>query len=172
MDFGYPAASPFAGQYLHLNAASHARDDGNFSPNPIGIGTDMTGGCSGGPWIYKFDQYAGAYNYVNGATRLSCRALGFLHRHGAGAGGRRRHAVAAPADDGGLRCHQPAAVAHHRAAELIFLILISSFTPIQEQYIRDQEIDPALFTPTDQMRQWAHPLPPTFPLDPAKTLGL
>ncbi len=46
------------------------------------------------------------------------------------------------------------------------------FTPIQEQYIRDQEIDPALFTPTDQMRQWAHPLPPTFPLGPAKTLGL
>ncbi len=46
------------------------------------------------------------------------------------------------------------------------------FTPIQEQYIRDQEIDPALFTPTGQMRQWAHPLPPTFPLDPAKTLGL
>ncbi|CUS03226.2 putative ribonuclease Z [Candidatus Promineifilum breve] len=46
------------------------------------------------------------------------------------------------------------------------------FTPIQEQYVRDQEIDPALFTPTDQVRQWAHPLPPTFPLDPAKTLGL
>lgn len=68
MDFGYPAASPFAGQYLHLNAASHARDDGNFSPNPIGIGTDMTGGCSGGPWIYKFDQYAGAFNYVNGVN--------------------------------------------------------------------------------------------------------
>ena len=46
------------------------------------------------------------------------------------------------------------------------------FTPIQEQYVRDQEIDPALFTPTDQMRQWAHPLPPQFPLDPANTLGL
>jgi len=46
------------------------------------------------------------------------------------------------------------------------------FIPIQEQSIRDQEIDPALFTPADQMRQWAHPLPPAFPLDPAKTLGL
>jgi len=46
------------------------------------------------------------------------------------------------------------------------------FIPIQEQYVRDQEIDPALFTPADQMRQWAHPLPPTFPLDPSKTLGL
>ncbi len=68
MDFGYPQAAPFAGQYLHLNAASHARDDGNFSPNPIGIGSDLTGGSSGGPWIYRFDQYAGAYNYVNGVN--------------------------------------------------------------------------------------------------------
>jgi ribonuclease Z len=42
----------------------------------------------------------------------------------------------------------------------------------QEQYVRDQEIDPALFTPKDQIRQWAHPLPPQFPLDPAVTLGL
>ncbi|HOU40873.1 MAG TPA: ribonuclease Z, partial [Promineifilum sp.] len=52
------------------------------------------------------------------------------------------------------------------------VIAQNPFSPIQEQYIRDQEIDPALFTPADQMRQWAHPLPPTFPLDPAKTLGL
>jgi ribonuclease Z len=46
------------------------------------------------------------------------------------------------------------------------------FLPIQEQFVRDQEIDPALFTPRDQMRQWAHPLPPEFPMNPANVLGL
>ena len=52
------------------------------------------------------------------------------------------------------------------------VVCSNPFTPIQEQYVRDQEIDPALFTPTDQMRQWAHPLPPQFPMDPGSTLGL
>jgi ribonuclease Z len=46
------------------------------------------------------------------------------------------------------------------------------FLPIQEQFVRDQEIDPALFTPKDQIRQWAHPLPPEFPMNPANVLGL
>jgi ribonuclease Z len=46
------------------------------------------------------------------------------------------------------------------------------FLAVQEQFVRDQEIDPALFTPKDQVRQWAHPLPPQFPLDPVVTLGL
>lgn len=32
------------------------------SPDPIGIGCDMTGGCSGGPWIWQF----GVGNYLNG----------------------------------------------------------------------------------------------------------
>ncbi len=46
------------------------------------------------------------------------------------------------------------------------------FLPIQEQFVRDQEIDPALFTPSDQMRRFAHPLPPEFPMDPAHAQGL
>ena len=46
------------------------------------------------------------------------------------------------------------------------------FLPVQEQFVRDQEIDPALFTPPDQMRRWAHPLPPQFPMDPAQAQGL
>ncbi|MBI4675630.1 MAG: MBL fold metallo-hydrolase [Chloroflexi bacterium] len=46
------------------------------------------------------------------------------------------------------------------------------FLPIQEQFVRDQEIDPSLFTPKDQMRQWAHPLPPKFPMDPASLQGM
>ena len=39
----------------------------------------------------------------------------------------------------------------------------------QEQFVRDQEIDPALFTPADQMRQFAR-LPAQFPMNPAQTL--
>lgn len=46
------------------------------------------------------------------------------------------------------------------------------FLPVQEQYVRDQEIDPALFTPQDQIRRWAHPLPPHFPMNPASIQGL
>lgn len=46
------------------------------------------------------------------------------------------------------------------------------FLSVQEQFVRDQEIDPALFTPADQMRQWAHPLPPKFPMDIAAVQGL
>ena len=37
------------------------------------------------------------------------------------------------------------------------LTLRNPFLPVQEQYIRDQEIDPALFTPKDQMRPWNRP---------------
>jgi ribonuclease Z len=51
-------------------------------------------------------------------------------------------------------------------------IATNPFTAVQEQYVRDQEIDPALFTPSDQMRQWAHPLPPQFPMNPANLWGL
>ena len=37
---------------------------------------------------------------------------------------------------------------------------------VQEQSIRDQEIDPALFTPKDQMRKFAR-MPEVFPMNPA-----
>ena len=39
----------------------------------------------------------------------------------------------------------------------------------QEQFVRDQEFDPALFTPADQMRQWAR-MPAEFPMNPMNTL--
>ncbi len=41
---------------------------------------------------------------------------------------------------------------------------------VQEQSIRDLEIDPALFTPKDQMRQWAR-LPAEMKVNPAEFLG-
>ncbi|MCW2547664.1 MAG: hypothetical protein JWN96_2124 [Mycobacterium sp.] len=60
---GYPAASPFNGQRMYQDTAPYA-NDGSVpgSPEPIGIGCSMTGGCSGGPWLMGL----GTTNYVNG----------------------------------------------------------------------------------------------------------
>lgn len=67
IDFGWPAEPPFGGKYLNICAASYAYSDGNFaSPQPVGIGCDMTGGSSGGPWIVGFSYGAGPTNYLNG----------------------------------------------------------------------------------------------------------
>jgi ribonuclease Z len=43
----------------------------------------------------------------------------------------------------------------------------------QEQSVRDLEIDPALFTPKDQMRQWAriHLMPAESKINPAELMG-
>ena len=63
--FGYPAASPFTGELMINCQGSHALDDTTMgSPATIGIGCDMTGGSSGGPWIVAF----GRGNYVNGVN--------------------------------------------------------------------------------------------------------
>jgi V8-like Glu-specific endopeptidase len=63
--FGYPAAYPFSGERPVTCGASHAVDDavsatGGF--DTIGVGCDMTGGSSGGPWILAL----GHGNYLNG----------------------------------------------------------------------------------------------------------
>lgn len=70
-NFGYPAGAPFTGKYMVISAGSHARNDtpspcGAGDPQTIAMGSDQTGGCSGGPWIVKFKGAAGATNYVNG----------------------------------------------------------------------------------------------------------
>jgi len=66
-DFGYPQASPFNGKFQYICTASRAWLDASWGrPYPIGIGCDMTGGCSGGPWLVKYQPHkAGAMNYVN-----------------------------------------------------------------------------------------------------------
>ncbi|NUO10411.1 MAG: trypsin-like serine protease [Candidatus Brocadia sp.] len=67
--FGYPAESPFNGRKLVECQASHAVSDspGGCTPATIGIGCDMTGGSSGGPWIKNFNSsVSGMYNYANG----------------------------------------------------------------------------------------------------------
>ncbi len=61
--FGYPAASPFNGKRLITSQSSYAYN-GNVgcSPAPVGVGSDQTGGSSGGPWVLKFRTN----NYLNG----------------------------------------------------------------------------------------------------------
>lgn len=56
--FGYPADSPFEGKELFYCSGSTLNDGAN-----IGIGCNMTGGSSGGPWLMRFD---GTLGYVNG----------------------------------------------------------------------------------------------------------
>ena len=62
---GYPAASPYTGKYMHSCQASYAYNSpfGTQSKG-VGVGCNMTGGCSGGPWIVKL----GTNNYVNGVN--------------------------------------------------------------------------------------------------------
>ncbi len=59
---GYPAASPFTGRRMISTAASYAYNGNVPGVKPVGIGCDMTGGCSGGPWIWR----TGNGNYLNG----------------------------------------------------------------------------------------------------------
>ena len=62
--FGYPQSSPFSGERPVTCGASHAVDD--LAPgsgfDTIGVGCDMTGGSSGGPWVLGL----GRGNYING----------------------------------------------------------------------------------------------------------
>ena len=60
---GYPAGAPYDGRKMIENDSSYAYD-GNpgCSPRTVGVGSDLTGGSSGGPWILNF----GEGNHVNG----------------------------------------------------------------------------------------------------------
>ena len=56
-DFGYPQAAPFDGTSMVECSAGTAVVDsgiGGAGPNPTGIGCDMTGGSSGGPWLIAY----------------------------------------------------------------------------------------------------------------------
>jgi hypothetical protein len=65
-ELGYPQASPFNGLYMWAVNSSFAYNDYLVarSPQTMGVGNDMTGGCSGGPWIKSF----GSGNYINGVN--------------------------------------------------------------------------------------------------------
>jgi V8-like Glu-specific endopeptidase len=71
LSHGYPAASPFNGRRMQINAASFAYNGSvGASPAPVGMGNDLTGGSSGGPWIWRF----GTGNYVNGVNSYRRRS--------------------------------------------------------------------------------------------------
>ncbi|MFV2063417.1 MAG: serine protease, partial [Chloroflexota bacterium] len=63
--FGYPAQSPWNGNKLVTCSTQHAIDDGiGGGPDPIGVGCDLNGGSSGGPWILRLRRG----NLLNGIT--------------------------------------------------------------------------------------------------------
>jgi len=66
-DIGYPQAYPFDGYRQHVCASSYAYRGypGGYASPTVGIGCDLTGGSSGGPWIWNFGP-SGYGNYVNG----------------------------------------------------------------------------------------------------------
>ena len=70
---GYPAAAPFNGQRMNMVAASYAYDGSVPGIPPVATGSDMTGGCSGGPWVKA--MFSGSWaNGVN-SYRLTSRPL-------------------------------------------------------------------------------------------------
>jgi len=64
VEMGYPQAAPFSGTQMWAVNSSFAYQDNTRAPATMGVGNDMTGGCSGGPWIKNF----GTGNYVNGVN--------------------------------------------------------------------------------------------------------
>lgn len=65
--FGYPAAYPFNGQRMAW-CQDYTRLDYNINPATNGMGCNMTGGASGGPWIYQYVYNSTSGNYVNGVN--------------------------------------------------------------------------------------------------------
>ncbi|MFG1704259.1 trypsin-like serine peptidase [Nonomuraea sp. M3C6] len=55
--FGYPAAAPFDGSRL-IYCSGRAFDD-TVMTRDLGLGCNMTGGASGGPWFQGFDESTG-----------------------------------------------------------------------------------------------------------------
>lgn len=54
MSYGWPAAAPFDGGSLQQCIGATSVRDSAGSPNPTGIGCDMTGGSSGGAWVIGY----------------------------------------------------------------------------------------------------------------------
>jgi V8-like Glu-specific endopeptidase len=65
--FGYPAAYPFDGQ-RQAWCQDYTWVDYNFNPPTNGMGCNMTGGSSGGPWVYQYVYNSLNGNYVNGVN--------------------------------------------------------------------------------------------------------
>ncbi len=71
--YGYPAGFPFdGGSLVTCTGTFGGRDPGTFSPSPGWIPCDMTGGSSGGGWIFdnEFLNSVNSYGYGNSPTRM------------------------------------------------------------------------------------------------------
>jgi hypothetical protein len=61
--YGYPAAKKFSGQRLRVCQTAWSLDDGSATPATMGVGCDMTGGSSGGPWVTEAGAVASVVSY-------------------------------------------------------------------------------------------------------------
>ena len=61
--YGYPAAQKFSGQRLRVCQTAWSMDDGSATPATMGVGCDMTGGSSGGPWVTAGGAVASVVSY-------------------------------------------------------------------------------------------------------------
>lgn len=68
---GYPQGAPFDGKLQQICQASFAYSASGAKPAPVGIGCDLTGGSSGGPWIRSYSKDAGQSNYLNGVNSFA-----------------------------------------------------------------------------------------------------
>ncbi|QGN32814.1 serine protease [Microlunatus sp. Gsoil 973] len=68
--FGYPAAAPYNGQTLDY-ASGVAGNDTYGGSDDLSLKTNLTGGCSGGPWFQNFDESTGT------GTQTSVNSFGY-----------------------------------------------------------------------------------------------
>jgi len=68
--FGYPAESPYTGEVLDYAAGITGKDTVGGT-NDLSIKTNMTGGCSGGPWLQNFNASTGV------GTQVSVNSFGY-----------------------------------------------------------------------------------------------
>lgn len=61
--FGYPAGSPYSGNDLVYSSGLIAFDSNNGN-NTYSLPSNMTGGCSGGPWLSSFASTSSPFNGI------------------------------------------------------------------------------------------------------------
>ena len=68
-EFGYPAAAPFDGTIQIESESSTGAEDQFGNTDTVEVGSSLTGGSSGGPWIQNFAPgVAGPVNFANGVN--------------------------------------------------------------------------------------------------------
>jgi len=68
---GYPAGSPYTGKVMVQSYEPQSISDNLRTPKTRGIISKMTGGCSGGPWVYGVNVGGDNSNTVNAAGGLN-----------------------------------------------------------------------------------------------------